>query len=181
MEPTTTTGLVRTLAPAFEPVTLAEAKAYMRVTHVAEDSLIADLIISAREQAEQYLNMTLPQQSYTLSLADNDACAIALPRSPVMSIASVTLLARDGSSGVLSADAYYLHADQRVVVFDVAPDAHRVDIAYVAGFATPSAIPKPIKLGLLAHITALYEGRGEAAAMPREALAFYAPFREVRV
>lgn len=182
MELVTSYGLARSLAPAFEPITLAEAKTYVRITHVEEDALLADFITSAREQAEHYLNLSLPQQSYVLSIAENDACAIRLPRSPILSVASVTLFARDGSSTVASASGYYIHPDKRVVVFDSAPSAHRVEIAYTAGYATPSAIPKPIKLGLLAHIAALYESRGEAEpAMPRETLAFYAPFREVRV
>lgn len=181
MEPVTTYGLARTLAPAFEPVTLAEVKRYVRITHVDEDALLSDLIASAREQAEQYLNITLPRQSYTLALADHDACEIRLPRSPVVSVESVTLFARDGSATAVSASGYYMHVDARVLVFDTAPSASRIEIAYTAGHATPSAIPKPIKLGLLAHIAALYEGRGEGDAMPRETLALYAPFREVRV
>ncbi len=182
MDPVTSYGLARSAAPAFEPATLAEVKTYLRITHTEEDALFTNLLTTAREQAEQYLNLTLPQQSYVFSLADNEVCEIKLPRGPIISVASVTLFARDGTSSVVDPATYYIHSDKHVLVFDNAPSATRIEIAYTAGFATASAIPKPIKLGLLAHVASLYDGRGDAEfVMPKETLAFYAPYREVRV
>ncbi len=47
--------LVQASAPASEPVTLAEAKLYLRVDAATEDTLIGELITAARVAAEQYL------------------------------------------------------------------------------------------------------------------------------
>lgn len=43
-----------------EPVTLEEAKLYLRVGHDDEDALISDLIVAAREYCETYT-----EQEYT--------------------------------------------------------------------------------------------------------------------
>ncbi len=182
MDPLTAYGLVRTAAPAFEPVTLVDAKRYLRVTHTEEDTLIDGLIVTAREQAEHYLNLSLPQQSYRLTLADSAPCHLPLPRPPGLSIASVSLLPREGSATVVDALTYEVDVQKRAVVFNVAPSANRIEVLYTAGHASASAIPRPMVLGVLAHVAALYECRGDLqAAIPRESLAFYAPFREVRV
>lgn len=52
-----------------EPVTLAEAKLFLRVTHDAEDDLIATLIAASKERVEQATGLTLDETaSATLRL-----------------------------------------------------------------------------------------------------------------
>jgi len=60
--------LVRTTAPAAEPVTLAEAKMHLRVIDSSEDSLISMLIASARQHAETITRRALVTQSWKLTL-----------------------------------------------------------------------------------------------------------------
>jgi len=59
-------SLVRATEPAAEPVTLAEAKAHLRVDTTAEDDLISALVKAARVWAEEYLDRTLCQTQWTL-------------------------------------------------------------------------------------------------------------------
>lgn len=44
-----------------EPVTLAEAKLFLRVSHEAEDDLIATLIAASKERVEQATGLTLDE------------------------------------------------------------------------------------------------------------------------
>ena len=54
--------------PAVEPLTLAEAKSYLRVDTVDEDDTIAALIAAARLLVEAYARRALITQSWRLSL-----------------------------------------------------------------------------------------------------------------
>ncbi|MEQ1790660.1 MAG: head-tail connector protein, partial [Rickettsiales bacterium] len=58
--------LERISAPATEPITLAEAKLYLRVDSSSEDNLITDLIVAARMSAEAWLKNSLISQSWKL-------------------------------------------------------------------------------------------------------------------
>ncbi|WGD30391.1 head-tail connector protein [Ancylobacter sp. WKF20] len=53
--------------PPAEPLTLAEAKAYLRVDHEAEDGLIASLLTSARATVEALTRRVLIDQSWRLA------------------------------------------------------------------------------------------------------------------
>ena len=57
--------LVLTSGPAVEPVTLAEAKAHLRVDGTAEDTLIASLIITSRLHLEAAPGLALITQSWS--------------------------------------------------------------------------------------------------------------------
>lgn len=61
-------SLVLTSGPALEPVTLAEAKAHLRVDHNHEDSLIQSLIITSRLHIEAALGLALITQSWAYFL-----------------------------------------------------------------------------------------------------------------
>ena len=52
-------SLVMTGAPALEPVTLAEAKAHLRVDNALEDTFITSLITTSRLQVEAILGAAL--------------------------------------------------------------------------------------------------------------------------
>lgn len=56
------------VAPATEPVSVAEAKAFLRVEHGDDDAVIAALIGAARGQVEALTRRALIQQSWRLAL-----------------------------------------------------------------------------------------------------------------
>lgn len=165
--------------PASEPVTLSEAKSYLRVDSSTEDSLVNLLITAARKSAEEYLRRSLITQSWKLAYDDFIAGDIALPRGPVQSITSVALVDINGSSSAVSASVYSLNAAKTHMVLDGILSAHRVEIIYVAGYGAASDVPAPLRQGILAHTAEMFDRRSEAAALPASALALYAPYREL--
>jgi len=174
--------LERVSAPASEPVSLAEAKLYLRVDGTAEDALISDLIVAARMSAENFLRRSLITQSWKLAYNDYVDYEVDLMMPPVVSIASVMIRDRDGSSQTFAAGNYYLNAAKNKLIFDTTPVGDLLEITYNTGYGSASQIPQPIKYGILAHIAALYDERGlPGQAMPAQVSALYAPFREVAI
>lgn len=176
-----TRALVRTGAPALEPLTLAEAKLYLRVDGTAEDTLITDLIAAVRQQAEEFLKCSLITQTWTLMLDHYAPAYTPLPRGPVQSVTEVKVVARDDTETVFNSSHYTLTASKEQLCFDAAPLGHRVEITYVAGYGDSAAdIPEALQQGMLAHLAALYDGRG-AHDVPGKSLRFYAPYRRIEL
>lgn len=174
-------SLTRVSAPASEPVTLPEAKQYIRVDHANEDILISDLIVAARMSAEHWLKRSLITQSWKLAYDEYVPEEIYLPMGPVSSITSVIEIGRDGTPQTIDSNVYYLNAAKDRIVLDTTLVAFRVEVTYVAGYGNASAVPRPIKQGILAHIASMYDGRGDSADMmlPEQSMRLYMPFREI--
>lgn len=171
--------LTQVTAPAEEPVTLAEAKAHLRVDSSDDDAMITRLIAASRRAAENYMRRSLVTQSWKLSFDDYAPAEILLPRGPVQSVTSVKIVARDSTETAVSASTYYLSASKEKLVLSAAPIGHRVEIVYVAGFGGASAVPEEIKQGLLAHAAGLYEHRSGDMALTLETQKLYDIHRAV--
>ena len=173
--------LERSTAPAAEPLTVTEAKNYLKVSGSDDDTLITGLIQTAREAAEKFLKSSLITQSWKLSYDEYAPSVIKLPMAPVQSITSVTAYARDESSTVVSSGNYYLSAGNQKLMFEATTVSHRVEIIYVTGYGASAAdVPNPIKQAMLAHIAAIYDGRAGANVIPAQSQSLYAPYRVVR-
>lgn len=172
--------LVRITPPVSEPLSLAQAKLYLRVDHSADDTLISDLITAARGGAETWLRRSLMTQSWKLAYDDYIPEMVMLPMGPVNDITSISAIDRDGTTSVVDDALYYLNAAKDTLVLDSDVFSHRVEIVYSAGYGDASDVPPAITQGLLAHIAAMYDARGEAETdLPTQAIRLYAPFRMV--
>jgi uncharacterized phiE125 gp8 family phage protein len=174
-------ALTRVSAPANEPLTLAEAKLYLRVDGSSEDALLTDYIVSARMIAEHWLKRSLISQVWKLSVDEYIEGETALPMGPVNIINSVTIVNRDGSSQAVSSSVYYLNATKNMLLFDSALIGFRIEITYSTGYGDATSVPRPIKHGMLSHMASMYEHRGEyeCGALPDQAVRLYLPFREI--
>lgn len=159
-------------APAAEPVTLAEAKAHLRVDGTDDDVYITALIGAARQGAEHITERALMAQTWELAL-DAFEADIHLPRPPLASITSITYLNDGGALTTLDASAYllddYSEPARLLPAYGTTwpatrSQANAVLIRYVAGYASAAAVPQEIKSWMLLRIGLLYENRESAVA-----------------
>lgn len=150
-------------------VTLAEAKAHLRVDASDEDTLITSLITAATETAEQITGRAIMPQTWQM-WADTFDDEIELTRVPVASVTSVSYVDDAGATTTLTSGTHY-----RLITDDFSParivpaygytwpvprvmdDA--VTVVYVAGYANAAAVPQPIKNWILLAIGTMYENR----------------------
>lgn len=168
-------------APESEPVTLAEAKAHMRVTHDDEDTLITALIAAAREACEQKLGRALITQTWEKVLDAFPENEIRLPWPPLISITSVKYIDTSGAQQTLAADVYTIDADSEpgwllLADGETWPEtldvANAVRVRYSAGYGAAGAVPQSIKAWLLLKIAELYEHREASSEKPASAHGF---------
>ncbi len=159
--------------PAFEPVTLTEAKLWCRVDDDATDehATLLLLIAAMRERAEDLTGRAYVQRTLELWLDRfPDDGVIELPFTPVQSVTSVTYVDGDGASQVLSGSPEEwqedLNSDPALIcpLYGESWPATRqvlgaVKVRYVAGYATVNAVPKALRLWIQANIATLFENR----------------------
>lgn len=209
------TGLIRITEPVEEPITLAEAKAHLRVEHDADDVLMTGLIGAVRTVCEQITRRALITQGWRLWL---DAFPtgdegwwdgvregitplivrrhIDIPRAPLQGISAVEIYDDSNAVTVFPATSYFvdtvstpgrLALRNSAVWPEPQRSANSISIAFTAGYGGVSAVPLPLKQGMLAHLAQLYEQRGDgltlhggamhARGVPEISAALYAPYR----
>lgn len=148
--------LVLATAPINKPVTLDEAKAFLRVLTTDEDALIESLIAVATDKAEQITNRQLAVATYEL-YDDRVPSVLKLPKPPLVSVTSVQAL-RDGSY----VDVDYKiddKADPSVLYIDDTTSDDEVNafkVVYQSGY---SNCPEVIKQWILVQVSTMYEQR----------------------
>lgn len=142
--------------PAALPISLAEAKAHLRVDHTDEDDLVEALIRAAVDHLDGWagiLGRALEPQTWRLSEARDvrlpRSGAVRLPLGPVVSITSITYLDADGAEQTIAGASYWLHGED-VVPDDVWPEGTGLTVTWVAGTGTPPAVKQAILL-LVGH------------------------------
>jgi uncharacterized phiE125 gp8 family phage protein len=178
--------------PASEPVSLAEAKLFLRIDHNAEDALIATLIAAAREAVEAGCGRALMTRRVRESIdvwRREAANGAVLGVGPVTDIVAVRLLADNGAQSLIDPERYRLdgHRDRPRVVFPegfpaTLRSAGGVEIEYDAGFANDAAdLPIALRVATMQIVASLYELRQGESPIPETARALMRPFAPVRL
>ncbi len=177
----TTSRLLLITPASSEPLTLSEAKLFLRIEHTADDALITRAISVARQAAEDYMRLILLAQGYTYQTGE--ICAVtALPVGPAQSISAITATDSEGQESTVNSDQYRLTLDGYGVIFGSVPSADSITIEFTAAYAASAdAVPAMIKQGILHHIAAMLEQRQGFVPMPVQSLACYQPYRRVRL
>lgn len=103
-------SLTTITGPSEEPVTLAKAKAHLRIDHDDENALVEDWIKSARELAEAHTGRRFVTQQVRMTLAAfpcHPDANIRLPVGPVASVDAFSYTDEAGATQVLAADVNY--------------------------------------------------------------------------
>ena len=170
-------SLTRQTAPAVEPVTLAEAKAHLRVDTSDDDALIQNLVQSAREWCEQYLDRTLVHTQWVMrfdKFPDSGIEPVELPRPPMVTsgtatAVTLTFTTEPGATSTYSTAEYRVdrHATPGTVlpIYGSTWTPHRQDdnaisVTWWAGYGpTGASVPAAIRHAMLMLIAFWYENR----------------------
>jgi uncharacterized phiE125 gp8 family phage protein len=190
-------ALVLTSDPAVEPVTVAEAKAHLRVDGSAEDTLIASLILTSRLHVETALGVALVTQSWRLLLDEwPPGKDVALPLRPVQAIDEVRVISAAGDPTIVAANNYLVDVagtPPRLVRNGAGwPQpglpANGIEIDFTAGYGEAAAdVPAPIRQAILLLVAHWYEHRapieagGADTAVPMAVSELLAPYRVARL
>ena len=100
--------LILTAGPVEEPVTLAEARAFIRLDDTSEDMLVTALVTAARATLEAETRRAFVTQQWRLLLDRLPEEAIILPLAPVSAVAAISLVARTAPNETLDTALYEL-------------------------------------------------------------------------
>ena len=168
-----------TTPPAIESITLTIAKQHCRVYHSLDDatfgtgSVGSGLISAAREMIESEIRGPIINTGYTSVFEDFPTTReLVLPRSPLVSVASVTYVNSASATITLSASTDYIvksfNGMGRILLRDTASwprDIHAgpegvVTVVYTAGYGTTAAeVPVSLRHAQLLQIATLFEFR----------------------
>ena len=182
-------GLVIHTEPASEPITLAEAKSYLRVDSSGDDALITSLIVSARKLCEEHMQRAIMSQTLQLFIDSTEEIDqplwegmrtgpylnyyknyIDLPMPTVTTVTHVKTYDDEDNATTFASSNYYVdNAKQpaRIVLRtgSTFPTALRVanaiEVKYVTGYSNANSVPEPIKFAIYQVLTYLYEHRGD--------------------
>jgi uncharacterized phiE125 gp8 family phage protein len=184
-------------APSTTPITLAEAKAHLRVDHTDEDTLIQTLLDAAVSHFDGYtgiLGRCMISQVWELYYDAFPSGDMQVPLGNIISIDTVEYVDPTTEIYTTWSDTNY-EVDEKsvegwIVPIDSWPTAmettNAVRVTFTAGFgATAASVPGAIRAALLLMIGHLYKNReavadAAMAELPMGVRALVDPFRRVQ-
>lgn len=181
--------------PGEPPVSLNEARGWLRMGTTADDAVVAQLVRAATSICEAFIGQWLIVRAAEEAVPLRAGAArpsgqpgARLSARPVTAVDGVTLILPDGSERAVGADGYRAtiarDGTAHVAVHD-AQGARAVRIAYRAGLAPgANAVPEAIRQGIVRMVQYLHEARdgaheGAGTAPPAAVAALWQPWRRL--
>ena len=142
-----------TVEPVSEPITLAQAKNYLKVDFDDDNDLITSLIASARVRLEKYAGVAMSAR--TLQVVAYVDEFIELPYAPLNNITKVEYW-DNGTWVEMSIGDYYILGTTYKKIYMVANNRMEYRFTYTCGYTT---IPQPMITALYKLIADLYDYR----------------------
>jgi uncharacterized phiE125 gp8 family phage protein len=178
--------------PAVEPISLAEAKSYLRVEHADADAEILALIAGARVHIEAQTRRALITQTWRLvrDVWPADGRIAVLP-APLRELLAARVVMRDGNQQTIDLGRFTLDkaGAPAILAFDSAgmPLSDRpaagIELDIEVGYGdAPADVPEPLRQSMKSLVAHWYENRGISSGVQAEALPFtvnalIAPYR----
>ena len=183
-------GITVAVPPTCEPISLAEAREFLRVDGTDQDGLIAGHTVAARQYCEKlcgraFINRTLDAKfDYGWPCGNgNDANEIELRYPPLVSVTSITYVDGNGATQTLASNQY------RVSLGDIAgiivpewgvswpavrSQVDAITVRFVTGYGTNLGdVPEPIRQAVMLYTRFLYDSREEDEAAAHRLLSLY--------
>jgi hypothetical protein len=149
--------------PLVEPVTLQQAKAWLKMEAIDDDDdIITDLITQSRVWLETYCGITLVQRNVTAIIEVNKR--LELPLGPVM-IGSIVV--QDINNSIVD-NPKIIGPDNSFVILE---GQGQFTVSYLAGY---DIMPHWAKMALKQYLTYSYEHRGDGLDEDRKEYAYEA-------
>lgn len=177
-----------------EPVSVAEAKLFCRVSGTEEDELFATLITSARQSLEKYTSCSFASKTIHATWVESTKDdTYELLYGPIISVDKVYRIDYEGTEEEMTLNSdYYVFGDQDVIVkvsrywSSGMITTSSVRIEYTAGYGNIATeiLPDAIKLAILKQVATDYELRENIAVgtiatpLDNEAKRLVAPYRK---
>jgi uncharacterized phiE125 gp8 family phage protein len=191
-------ALVMTAGPAAEPISLAEAKAHLRIDGNDEDALLASLIAAARMAVERTLSLALITESWSLYLDGwPRSGTIVLPIQPAQAVTAVRVYDPDDEPATVNSETYsvdVLSEPARLVLsagavqLSPARLLNAFEVAFTAGYGDEASdVPEPLRHAIKLLVAHWFEQRepvvlGAAAQeVPATVAGLLLPYRRVRL
>lgn len=171
--------------PTAEPlVSLAEAAAFLRIDHRAEEALLAGLIRTATGLCEAFLNQVVVARPFMAEVVAGTEWQ-GLPVQPVRAITDVHVVGEAGALRQLSSDEFGVSVDRegRSWIRLTRETGIRVRVSGSAGlFGELNQVPEPIRQGAMRLVAHLYSVRdGPGGEPPAAVTALWRPYRRMRL
>lgn len=187
----------RVTPPAVEPVALEELRAFLRVSHEAEDGLIARLGRAARERVSEETGRALTAETWRMAAEASEGRpkglfrVFDLIRPPYLGFVEARVAKDDGTSTVLPLSHVRVDTDANAVRLRLdgyLADARAwrpVEVVWRCGIEDAADVPEALKTAVMLLTAAAYERRDSVgapvAALPEAVAALIAPFRRLKL
>lgn len=179
--------------PTVEPISLTEAKLWLRVDGTEEDDLVQALIVAARMMVEADIGQVLLGQNWRLvgdAWPPDELIPVRVGR--ILAVTGGRVFSAEGAPAAIAADQFpvFPNAIPPAVQALQRPMPGRpysgIEIDLRLGFGeVASDVPETIRLAIRRLVTLWYEDRGDThapeAGLPPQIRALLRPFRRIRL